>query len=41
MRPLEYSKLDSFLRRFNNFIDAEFRALEVVNPTTFKITFAL
>jgi len=41
MRPLEYSKLDSFLKRFNNFIDAEFRALEVVNPTTFKITFAL
>ena len=40
MRPLLKKDCDPFLKRFNNFIDAEFRFIEVVSATTVKITLA-
>jgi len=41
MRPLNPSKFDEFLKRFENFNDAEFRLVEVKDATTFLLTFAL
>ena len=41
MRPLTSNKLTEFLERFQNFEDAEFRSLDVINATTIKATFAL
>jgi len=38
MKPI--TNLDTFLKRFNNFIDAEFRSIEVISATTMKIIFA-
>lgn len=40
MKPLLVKDLPSFLKRFDNFKDGEFRHLEVVSPTSFKITVA-
>ncbi|MBW6488963.1 hypothetical protein [Sulfurimonas sp.] len=40
MRPLLKNDLESFLKRFGNFIDAEFRSIEILTPTTLKITLA-
>lgn len=40
MRPLLAKDLPSFLGRFSNFEDGEFRDLEVLSPTSFKITLA-
>ena len=40
MRPLLKNDLESFLKRFGNFIDAEFRSIEIITPTTIKITLA-
>lgn len=38
MKPL--TNLETFLQRFNNFKDGEFRSIEVISPTTMKITLA-
>jgi len=38
MKPI--TDIDTFLKRFNNFIDAEFRSIEIISATTMKITFA-
>ena len=40
MRPLLVKDLPSFLKRFDNFKDGEFRHLEVLSPVSFKITLA-
>ncbi len=40
MKPLLYKELNSFLQRFNNFKDAEFRSLDIISATTIKLTFA-
>jgi len=40
MRPLLKNDLNGFLKRFGNFVDAEFRSIEIVTPTTIKITLA-
>jgi len=38
LKPL--TKIDEFLKRFDNFKDGEVRLLEVISPTTMKITLA-
>lgn len=40
MKPLLTKDLAAFMQRFNNFKDGEFRSLEVISPTTMKITLA-
>ncbi len=40
MKPLLAKDLTAFMQRFNNFKDGEFRSLEVISPTTMKITLA-
>ena len=40
MKPLLAKDLAAFMQRFNNFKDGEFRSLEVISPTTMKITLA-
>ena len=40
MKPLLAKDLPTFLERFGNFIDAEFRHVEVISPTTMNITLA-
>jgi len=40
MKPLLAKDLAAFMLRFNNFKDGEFRSLEVISPTTMKITLA-
>jgi len=40
MKPLLAKDLDNFLKRFNHFIDAEFRCIEVVSPNTITLTLA-
>ncbi|MBE0513514.1 hypothetical protein [Sulfurimonas sp.] len=40
MRPLLKKDCNAFLKRFDNFIDAELRFIEVVSATTVKITLA-
>jgi len=40
MRPLLQTQLTSFLERFDNFKDAEFRSLELISPINIKLTFA-
>ena len=40
MRPLQAKDLNSFLKRFDNFIDGEFRSIDVSSPTSIIITFA-
>jgi hypothetical protein len=41
MKPLIADKFSEFLKRFQNFEDAEFRSLEVIDATTIRATFAL
>ncbi len=41
MRPLLQTELSSFLKRFNNFKDVEFRALDIITPQNISLTFAL
>ena len=41
MKPLTPNNIPTFLERFNNFKDAEFRSLEVVSPLQIKLVFAL
>ena len=38
MKPL--TKIDEFLKRFDNFKDAELRSIEVISPTTMSVTLA-
>lgn len=40
MKPLLANNLNSFMERFDNFRDGEFRSIEVVSPTTITITLA-
>jgi len=40
MKPLLAKELGSFLQRFENFQDAELRNIEVISPTTLKVTMA-
>lgn len=40
MKPLSPNSIESFLERFDNFIDAEFRSVEVVDPFEMKVTLA-
>ncbi len=40
VKPLLEKDLDFFLKRFNNFIDAELRHVEIVSPATISITIA-
>lgn len=40
VKPLLEKDLNFFLKRFNNFIDAELRHVEIVSPTTISITIA-
>lgn len=39
MRPLHSKDLSKFLNRFSNFIDAEFRHIEIISPKKFELTF--
>ncbi len=38
MRPLLKKEIDTFLDRFGSFVDSEFRSIEIVSPSTVKIT---
>lgn len=40
MKPLLAKEVNSFLQRFGNFIDCEFRSIEVTSPTTMLVTLA-
>lgn len=40
MRPLLENDLPTFLKRFDNFIDCEFRSIEVISPAVIKVTLA-
>ena len=40
MKPLLSKKLTNFLDRFVNFEEAEFRNIEITDPTTITLTFA-
>ena len=40
MKPVLEKELPSFLNRFGNFIDAELRHIEIISPTTIKISLA-
>ncbi|MCK9453674.1 hypothetical protein [Sulfurimonas sp.] len=40
MKPLLKKDIEGFLKRFNSFIDSEFRSIEIISPTALKITLA-
>ena len=40
MKPLHADNLDSFMERFDNFRNGEFRSIEIISPTTITITLA-
>ena len=40
MKPLLKNDLNTFLKRFGNFVDAELRSIEIISPTIVKITVA-
>ena len=40
MKPLLAKDLPTFLERFGNFVDGEFRHVEIISPTTINITLA-
>ena len=40
MKPLLKNTLDSFLKRFGNFIDAEIRSIDATSPTTISAVIA-
>jgi hypothetical protein len=40
MKPLLTNNLKTFLQRFDNFRDAEFRSAEVISPTNISVTLA-
>lgn len=40
MRPLQKSELSSFLKRFDNFKDAELRSIEIYDASTISVVLA-
>lgn len=36
----QLTNIDEFLKRFNNFIDGEFRLIEILTPTNIRVTIA-
>jgi len=40
VKPLLAKELPTFLKRFDNFVDAELRHVEVVSPTVIKVSIA-
>ncbi len=40
MKPIPSKDIESFLQRFDNFRDGEFRSIEVISPTNILVTFA-
>ncbi|MCF6309855.1 MAG: hypothetical protein L3J19_05190 [Sulfurimonas sp.] len=40
MKPLPAEDLPTFLKRFGNFVDSEFRHIEIISPTIIKIILA-
>ena len=40
MKPLLEKDLQSFLKRFGNFVDAEFRDVKVISPTLIEVIIA-
>lgn len=40
MKPLLKKDIGGFLKRFDGFIDSELRSIEIVSPTTLKMTLA-
>lgn len=40
MKPLLKKDIDTFISRFEGFIDAELRSIEILSPTSLKITLA-
>lgn len=40
MKPLLKKDIEGFLKRFGSFVDAEFRSIEILSPTSLKITLA-
>lgn len=41
MKPLHKKELQEFLKRFNNFEDAEFRSINIISPRQIKVLFAV
>lgn len=40
MKPILQKELQTFIERFDNFKDGEFRSIEVISPTVMNVTFA-
>lgn len=40
MRPLLTKEIDSFLKRFGNFVDGEIREVKLISPTVIEMTIA-
>ncbi len=40
MKPLLPQELPNFVKRFGSFIDAELRSIEILSPSTMKVTIA-
>lgn len=40
MKPLLKKNVESFLKRFDSFIDSELRSIDIITPSTIKITLA-
>lgn len=40
MKPLLAKELPNFTKRFGDFIDAEFRSIEIISPTQINLTLA-
>ncbi|MCW8896282.1 hypothetical protein [Sulfurimonas sp.] len=40
MKPLLKKDLPTFLKRFGNFVDCEFRSIDITSPTTMLVTLA-
>lgn len=38
MKPLLKNDLNTFLKRFGNFLDAELHSIEIVSPTALRVT---
>ncbi|MBN2815445.1 MAG: hypothetical protein JXQ67_02080 [Campylobacterales bacterium] len=41
MKPLAQTQLQTFLKRFENFKDAELRSLKILSPTAMQLTLAV
>lgn len=40
MKPLLKKDIEGFLKRFDSFIDSELRSIDIISPTTVRITLA-